>query len=220
MRQAALLQEQLQGAGLPAGRDVIGLFAHYHDLLVSWNSKMNLVSSADMERLVPRHFLECAGLAISVPLPEGAHVMDLGSGAGFPGIPLKIVRPDLPVVLVESRQKRAGFLQEAVQALALPKVEVAAVRAEQLTAPYTGFDVVVSRAVADLTTLFRWAGPALKPGGMFAVLKGSDIERELSAFRKRSVSLGADAVTAAPYDPFAFPLRERASTLVTAAKAL
>ncbi|MBN2414814.1 16S rRNA (guanine(527)-N(7))-methyltransferase RsmG [bacterium] len=218
MRQEILLHDQLQAAGLPAGPDVIALFSAFHDLLVSWNQKMNLVSPADMERLVPRHFLECAGLAITVPMSDRAKVLDLGSGAGFPGIPLKIVRPDLEMVLVESRRKRALFLQEAVQVLGLREVEIAAMRAEDLAAPHPGFDVVVSRAVADLSSLYRWTMPLLTPGGVLAVLKGMAIEKELEGLIKTAANAGSGGVSAAPYDPFSISLRERGSMLVTVTK--
>jgi 16S rRNA (guanine527-N7)-methyltransferase len=129
-------------------------------------------------RLWERHLLNCAAVADVVP--RGATVCDLGSGAGLPGIPLAIRRPDLQVTLLEPLLRRTRFLDEVVEALALPNVLVRRGRAEELAGSEL-FDVVTSRAVAPLERLARWSLPLTRGGGLMLAMKGSSAPDEVAA---------------------------------------
>lgn len=158
-----------------------------------------LIGPRERPRLWERHLLNCAGLAEL--LPPGADVVDLGSGAGLPGIVLAALRPDCRVTLVEPLLRRAAFLQEVVTDLGFERVEVRRARAEQLAGRVQA-DAVVARAVAPLERLAGWALPLVRPGGRLLALKGSSVEQELAAAaqmlrhagaRARIVSVGSEA---------------------------
>jgi len=157
-----------------------------------WNRRMNLVSAGDEGILMGRHLLDSLTLA---PLLTGQkkRLFDLGSGAGFPGIPLKIVKETWDVILVEASRKRASFLKEAVRTLQLPGVTVVRARAEDLLNDdryRASADWVVSRAAFKLPDLLRLASPLLKPGGQLAAPKGFVPEEEWSGANKIANNLG------------------------------
>lgn len=169
-------------------------FVAYYDLLIDWNTRMNLTAITAPEDVVKKHFAD--SLAALPFLPEGARVADVGTGAGFPGVPLLIVRPDLRLTLVDSLQKRIGFLETVLQTLGLSAVCVHA-RAEdfgQNPAYRASFDVAVSRAVASLPVLLELTVPLLKVGGKSICYKG-DASEELAASRGALHKLGASAKT-------------------------
>ena len=139
-----------------------------------------------------RHVLNCAAMAPA--LPPDASVIDVGSGAGLPGIVVAIARPDLQVVLVEPLLRRATFLQEAVSHLGLSGVEVRRGRAEELHGTLTA-DVVTARAVAPLDRLAGWCLPLVRPGGSLLAMKGARAEQELESARPVLERLGATACT-------------------------
>lgn len=136
-----------------------------------------LLGPREVSRLWERHLLNCAVLAEVVP--DGVTVADLGSGAGLPGIPLALARPDLRVTLVEPLLRRATFLTEVVEALRLPRVEVVRSRGEELHGRRR-FTVVTSRAVAPLERLLGWSVPLVEPGGAVAALKGASAAEEVA----------------------------------------
>ena len=142
-----------------------------------------------------RHIYNCA--VIGEAIPEGARVIDIGSGAGLPGIPLAIARPDLQVTLLEPLLKRSNYLAEITEKLGLDNVTVIRDRAENLGKD-AKFDVVTSRAVAPLAKLARWSLPLCKPGGMMLAMKGAsaseEIERDKSAI-KRAQGERAEIIT-------------------------
>lgn len=143
-----------------------------------------LIGPREVERLWPRHLLNCAALQepldAAVPPGTGGTVCDLGSGAGLPGIVLALLRPDLDVVLLEPLQRRADFLTDVVADLALPRTRVLRGRAEDVTGQLE-VEVVVARAVAPLDRLAGWAVPLLEPGGQLLALKGARAQAELAA---------------------------------------
>ncbi len=143
----------------------------YLDLLQRWNRAYNLTAVRDRREMVGKHLLDALSLVAHLPAHVG--VADLGSGAGLPGIPLALARPDLAITLVESNGKKARFLREVVRTLGLAQVQVAASRIEAFAPVAGGFDVVTARALAPLPELLRLGGHLLAPGGRFFAMKGA-----------------------------------------------
>ena len=170
--------------------DRLDLAASYAALLAGPGVERGLIGPRETPRLWERHVLNCAGLAELLAPDET--VLDLGSGAGLPGLVLAIRRADLQVVLVEPLLRRATFLTEAVEALGLPNVTVRRARAEEL-AGKVEVDVVTARAVAPLARLAGWSLPLLRPGGRLLALKGEQAEAELAAAQPALKKLGAVA---------------------------
>lgn len=160
-------------------------FGIYLDLILQWNQRAGLISSADEERLIKRHIIESLGvLSLNILMPP-AHVLDLGTGGGFPGIPIKIAMPELHMTLLDSRRMKARFLEEVVGVLGLQNLQVVNGRAEKLAAnPAAQFDFIVARAVTDLETLWTWSQPLLKKSGSLLAQKGGDLGEEMKRFQK------------------------------------
>jgi 16S rRNA (guanine527-N7)-methyltransferase len=175
-----------------AGAVVFGerlpLAVRYAELLAGVGAERGLIGPREAPRLWERHVLNCAGL--SELLAPGETVLDLGSGAGLPGIVLAIRRPDVRVLLVEPLLRRATFLTEAVDLLGLGNVTVRRARAEEL-AGEVEVDVVTARAVAPLDRLVRWSLPLLRAGGRLLALKGEHAQDELAAARTMLQKAGA-----------------------------
>jgi len=144
-------------------------FLAYLDLVQKWNRVYNLTAVREPARMLPQHLFD--SLAI-VPRLSGSSLLDVGSGAGLPGIPVAIARPRLPVTLLESNHKKAAFLRQAAIELRLDNVAVACERAEAWEISQR-FDLVVSRALADLPEFIRLAGRLVAPGGALAAMKGA-----------------------------------------------
>jgi len=147
----------------------------YLDLLAKWNRTYNLTAVRDPGDMVSRHLLD--SLAV-LPFVHGTNLADLGSGAGLPGIPLAIARPDLAVTLIESNGKKARFLREAIRSLPFANVSVAQARVQDTAG---AFDTVTARAFASLHDMLAWAGHLLAPGGRWLALKGRADPAELDA---------------------------------------
>lgn len=147
----------------------------YIDLLLRWNAAYNLTAVRDPGEMVTRHLLD--SLAV-LPYVSGNSLADLGTGAGIPGIPLALARPELGVLLVDSNGKKARFLREAVRHLRLAQVGVAESRVEAVEGE---FDCITARAFATLADMLAWAGHLLKPGGRWLALKGRFPQDELDA---------------------------------------
>jgi 16S rRNA (guanine527-N7)-methyltransferase len=150
-------------------------FRKYEQLLREWNARVNLVSRKDLDRLAAYHFLD--SLTAASLIPQGAAVCDVGSGGGLPGIPLKIARDDISLVLVESIRKKALFLEHAVRELGLERATVRAERAEAIRDLKA--DVVVCRLVGKTAEVARWVAGMLKPGGRIILYKSATVEAEL-----------------------------------------
>lgn len=160
--------------------DRLALAVQYAGLLAGPGVERGLIGPRETPRLWERHVLNCAGLAELIAPDES--VMDLGSGAGLPGLVLAIARPDLRLTLVEPLLRRATYLSEAVELLGLTNVVVHRGRAEEM-GKKVAFDVVTARAVAPLDKLIRWAVPLLTPGGRLLALKGERADGELEQAR-------------------------------------
>lgn len=138
-----------------------------------------LIGPREAERLWPRHLLNC--VAIAALIPVGSQVVDLGSGAGLPGIVLAIARPDLRITLVEPMQRRVAFLDEVRSDLSLPRVETRRARADELARAGLDADIVTARAVAPVDRLAALAAPLLHVGGQLLAIKGSGVAADVSA---------------------------------------
>ncbi|OLT40193.1 hypothetical protein BJF86_05165 [Serinicoccus sp. CNJ-927] len=164
----------------PQAREVFGsrltLAAEYADLLATTGIEHGLIGPREAERLWDRHLVNCA--VLGELLDQGSSVIDLGSGAGLPGIVLAIARPDLRVELVEPLLRRTTWLERTKAELGLPNVRVHRGRAEELAGVLSS-PVVTARAVASLDKLVRWSVPLLEEGGRLLALKGEAAEREL-----------------------------------------
>jgi len=173
--------------------DRLNLARAYADLLAGPGVERGLLGPREVDRLWERHILNSAVLSELIG-PE-ARVVDIGSGAGLPGLPLAIARPDLRVTLVEPMLRRTDFLTEAVESLGI-SVEVIRGRAEdpEVRSRVTGADVVTSRAVADLGKLTRWSMPLLRIGGRMLALKGERAAAEAAESALEMAALGASGV--------------------------
>lgn len=170
-------------------------FYTYMNLLIEWNEKVNLTAITKPEEIILKHFVDC--LTISKYIEDSSVLIDIGTGAGFPGIPLKIYRSDLKITLVDSLNKRLNFLNEVIDKLKLEKIETIHARAEELGRNKNyreKFDVATSRAVANLSTLSEYLLPFVKIGGKCISMKGSDIEDELNNAKNAIEILGGKVV--------------------------
>ena len=156
-------------------------FYEYMNLLLEWNEKINLTAITDPNEVILKHFID--SLTINKYIKENNTLADVGTGAGFPGIPLKILRPDLKITLVDSLNKRINFLNEVINKLNLVNIETVHSRIEDFGKDKKyreSFDFVTARAVANLAVLSEYLLPIAKVGGQCVCMKGSSVEEELS----------------------------------------
>jgi 16S rRNA (guanine527-N7)-methyltransferase len=171
----------------------ITLFQRYFEELTDWNIRINLTAITDYSEVQAKHFLDSLTVSLVIPkdVSENGTLMDVGSGAGFPGLPLKILYPGLRITLVESVGKKAAFLNHMADTLGLEGLEVRAQRAESLAHDprmRENFDVVVSRAVAEMSVLAELTLPLCKPGGIVVAQKKSGVNDEIKR-AERAISL-------------------------------
>ncbi|HEX9059850.1 MAG TPA: 16S rRNA (guanine(527)-N(7))-methyltransferase RsmG [Clostridia bacterium] len=178
--------------GVNISDTVVDKFFLYKDLLKSWNEKMNLTAIEEDNDIIIKHFID--SLSIIPYVKESENLVDIGTGAGFPGIPLKIVSDELKVTLLDSLSKRVGFLNEVVSSLSLSDIRAVHGRAEDYGVRKDfreAFDTVVARAVASLPVLIEYCLPFVKVGGVFIAMKGSSSnEAEISG--KALLELGGE----------------------------
>ena len=170
-------------------------FLQYYELLVEWNSFMNLTAITEFDQVITKHFLDSLSLVKICDVAQAGRILDVGTGAGFPGIPLKIIYPELEVVLLDSLNKRVKFLNEVIERLGLTGITAIHGRAEDIAKQkeYRGsFDLVVSRAVANLSSLSEYCLPFVKTGGLFVPYKSGSVDLELSEAEKAIKVLGGE----------------------------
>ena len=195
-----ILTERGQAAGLTFNASQLEQFNIYYELLVETNKQMNLTALTSPEDVAVKHVIDSL-LAFEAGIFEGKTLLDVGSGAGFPGIPLKIYCHSLQVVLLDSLAKRLKFLETVLEALQLKDITCVHARAEDAgqDKKFRGrFDLVTARAVAKLSVLAELCLPFVKTGGVFIALKGSKYLEELEESRKALSILGGQLVKADP----------------------
>ena len=188
------LQEQAKAMGIKVTAKQAESFQAYMELLLSWNEKINLTAITQPEEISEKHFIDSLTLLQAGTIKENAKLIDVGTGAGFPGIPLKLMRPDLQLTLLDSSNKRLLFLKElcntlGLQALCIHKrAEEAGLDAKQRES----YDIVVARAVAPLNILCEYCVPLLKMKGLFIAMKGPGGKEELEQAENAMEVLGVE----------------------------
>jgi len=185
--------KELEKLSITLSKEQLEQFHIYYEMLVEKNKVMNLTAITEWEEVLEKHFLDSVSLLRAVDVKQNLSVMDMGTGAGFPGIPLKIVFPNLEVTLADSLNKRVLFLQEVIDALKLEGIEAVHGRAEDLAKEKKyreQYDLCVSRAVANLSTLSEYCIPFVKIGGMFVSYKSGACEEEVQASKSAVFLLG------------------------------
>lgn len=185
------LKEKMKRIDIDIADKQVEKFFSYMNLLIEWNQKINLTTIIEPKEIIIKHFVDCG--TILKYLKNGETIIDIGTGAGFPGIPVKILNENLNVTLVDSLNKRIIFLNEVCAALNLENIQLIHSRAEDLAKNKEyreKFDKSVSRAVANLSTLSEYDLPFIKIGGQMIAMKGFEIEEELKNAEKAINILG------------------------------
>ena len=189
-----ILKSGFDDLGLPLYEGAVDRFMLYHNMLEAQNRVMNLTAIYGIENVARLHFLDCCAVLRSYDF-SGKSVIDIGSGAGFPGIPMKIAMPDLDITLLDSQNKRVQFLSEVCRELGMQEVSCVHARAEeylQINNLREGFHAVVSRAVSNMSMLCELCLPYVAVGGAMVAMKGPDCEQELSQAASAIEILGGD----------------------------
>ncbi len=183
----------LNAIGITLSDKQLQQFITYYEMLVEKNKVMNLTAITDFDEVLEKHFEDSLSLIQAVDLRKPQTVIDLGTGAGFPGIPLKIAFPELQITLADSLNKRILFLDDVIQKLGLEGIETVHGRAEDLARNVKfreQFDLCVSRAVANLSTLSEYCLPFVKLGGKFVSYKAGECDEEVAASKSSVFLLG------------------------------
>lgn len=198
------LKSKAAEIGIELSSESLDRFDKYAKMLVETNKTLNLTAITEPDEIVTKHFCDCLSLLKEVEIPQGAKLIDIGTGAGFPGVVLLIARPDLKITLMDSTNKRLVFVQSVVDALGL-NANVVHSRAEEAgknPAFREKYDFVTARAVANMQTLSEYCLPFLKVGGLFAAMKGAKASDELSVAKGAIKILGGQVHSAKEFNLF------------------
>lgn len=184
------MAEESEKIGIKLPDEQLNEFYEYMQLLLEWNEKMNLTAITDPEEVIKKHFVD--SITIKKYIKEKSRLIDVGTGAGFPGIPLKIVDKSIKLTLLDSLNKRINFLNEIIEKLNLKEVNTIHSRAEEYAKNKVreSYDVAVSRAVADLPILLEYLMPYVKLNGICICMKGPKAQEELERSKKAINILG------------------------------
>lgn len=189
----AQFKKDLQEFGIVLTEKQENQFLRYYELLVEWNEFMNLTAITEYDEVMKKHFTDSLSLIKACDISKSLHLIDVGTGAGFPGLALKIAFPNLKVTLLDSLNKRIKFLDEVIMQLGLSDIETVHGRAEDYAKPgklREKYDLCVSRAVANMTSLSEYCLPFLKVGGEFISYKSEKMNEELENAKKAISILG------------------------------
>ena len=195
------LRQAAESYGLALTEEQLSRFERYYELLIEWNQKMNLTAITEPREVAVKHMIDSFSAWDDSLFSPEASLVDVGTGAGFPGIPLKILYPELRLTLLDSLNKRIRYLQTVVEELGLTEVRCVHARAEEAARQKEyreQFDIAVSRAVARLPILAEYCLPFVKKGGIFAALKGMQYEQEAQEARKALGMLGGQLAAVRP----------------------
>lgn len=198
---AEFLQKAAQEYGLALTEQQLEAFTIYYQLLLEWNERINLTAIIDPKEVAVKHMVDSLSCYDAKFIPAGARIIDVGTGAGFPGIPLKVFQPDLKLTLLDSLNKRLNFLKAVTDAIAFKNVELVHARAEEggrRKDLRENYQVALSRAVARLNILCELCLPFVAVGGYFIALKGAQYEQEMSEAKTALAALGGEIVKVAP----------------------
>jgi len=193
MQNKKLFVEKAHKIGVDLDLFHVEQFEKYQDLLLEWNEKINLTAITEEEEILNKHFVD--SLTCAAYINDTDRVIDIGSGAGFPGIPIKIVRPNAKITLLDSLNKRIVYLNDVIEKLGLLNIEAIHGRAEEFgrnVAYRETYDVVTARAVANLKVLSEYCLPFIKVGGRFVCMKGSEYQAEIDEAKAHIKLLGCE----------------------------
>lgn len=193
MKKEEFLMCEVNKIGIELTANQIAQFLKYYELLIEWNSFMNLTGITEYEEVVIKHFVDSLSLIKAVDLNQNLSIIDIGTGAGFPGLPLKIAFPNLKITLLDSLNKRIKFLNEVINQLCLKDIDTIHGRAEDFAKPdklREKYDLCVSRAVANLSVLSEYCLPFVKVEGSFISYKSEKLLEELDSAKKAIFVLG------------------------------
>lgn len=206
------LKEVLETFGLPNDDIIIDKFKRYMEAVLSWNEKVNLTAITDRDEFITKHFIDSLCCSDHQQFKDAKTVIDVGTGAGFPGMPLAIVSPDKEFLLVDSLNKRIKILNEIIDNLGLKNVKAIHGRAEELAKDKKyreNFDICVSRAVSRLSVLSEYCLPFIRKGGWLIAYKGPDAEREIEEGKNALGILGGKVMEIAGTDMKKFDVFHR-----------